>query len=122
MKRIGTFDLVLNDNQLSSLRSFKKKRIPVEILVDRENTLVILDCACCRDLLASKLPAGVLIPIVSTLKSFFEERGMRNIEVRVSGDTMRRTYNGQVDESIVTPLKNALQDAVTQFIKRKPQR
>ncbi len=118
MKRLGTFDLILNESHLRTIRGSKKK-IPVEVFVDNENTLVILNCECCRELLASRLPGGVLIPIASALKSFFEERGMRNIDVIVSDNTMQRIYKGMIDESLFNQLKTVLQEAVRQYIRKR---
>ena len=114
MKRLDEFPL-----QLGSGRS-TKKQIPVEVLVDQENTIVLLDCECCKELLARRLPGGVLIPIATTLKTFFESRGMRNIGVRVSGTLMRRTYRGVIDESLLPEMKKQLQTAVAKFTKHRP--
>ena len=63
MKSLGKFDL-----QFKSDRS--KKIIPVEVLVDQENTIVLLDCSCCVELISSRLPGGIMIPIASSLKEF----------------------------------------------------
>ena len=114
MKRLGSFDLRLE----KSLRS-SKKRIPIEVLVDSENTILVLDCSCCEELLASRLPGGVLIPIASSLKEYFNAKKMRNIDVRVNGVHMRRTYKGICDSSAIPEIKVALETAVTKFNKKR---
>lgn len=118
MKKLTTFDLHLTEGHLSLMRG-QRKTIPVEVLVDGENTVVVLNCTCCKELLASRLPGGVLIPIASSLKTFFQEQGMRNVDVAVSGDTMKRTYRGVMDKSMTGELKSVLEDAVTHFTKKK---
>ncbi|MFW9803822.1 MAG: hypothetical protein ACFFFC_14265 [Candidatus Thorarchaeota archaeon] len=117
MKRLGGFDLRLE----RSLRS-SRKSIPVEVLVDTENTIIVLDCSCCEDLLASRLPGGVLIPIASSLKSFFGTRNMRNIDVQVSGSLMRRTYKGICMEDAVPEIKSVLEGAVSKYNKKRKKR
>ncbi len=117
MKRIGGFDLRLE----KSLRS-SRKSIPVEVLVDSENTIIVLDCSCCEDLLASRLPGGVLIPIASSLKSFFGTKDMRNLDVRVNGTIMRRTYKGTCMENAVPEIKDALEGAVAKFNEKRKNR
>ncbi|NWF96555.1 MAG: hypothetical protein HXY34_10490 [Candidatus Thorarchaeota archaeon] len=118
MKQVGTFELAISEGTLGSLRGPKKK-IPVEVLIDDENTLVVLDCTSCSELLNSRLPGGILIPIASALKAFFEERGMRNTDVRVSGNIMRRTYRGVMDAALMPSLREALVNAVSQFSKKR---
>ena len=93
--------------------------MPVEVLVDRENTIVVLDCKCCQNTISSRLPGGVLIPIASTLKNFFETHGMRNMGVRVSGVIMRRTYKGLADETFIPDMKKELEESVSTFSKRR---
>jgi hypothetical protein len=93
--------------------------MPVEVLVDTENTTVLLDCGCCEELLANKLPGGILIPIASTMKSYFEAMGMRNIDVNVSGVVMRRTYKGVIEKDQVSNLKTTLENAVSKFGKKR---
>jgi hypothetical protein len=117
MKRLGGFDLRLE----RSLRS-SKKSIPVEVLVDSENTIIELDCSCCEDLLARRLPGGVLIPIASSLKSFFGTKDMRNLEVRVNGTLMRRTYKGICKENAVPEIRDTLEGAVAKFNKKRKKR
>jgi hypothetical protein len=117
MKRLGGFDLRLE----RSLRS-SRKSIPVEVLVDTENTIIVLDCSCCEELLASRLPGGVLIPIASSLKSFFGTKDMRNIDVRVNGTLMRRTYKGICMEDTVPEIKSALEGAVSKYNKKRKKR
>lgn len=117
MKRLGGFDLRLE----RSLRS-SRKSIPVEVLVDSENTIIVLDCSCCEDLLASRLPGGVLIPIASSLKSFFSTKDMRNLDVRVNGNLMRRTYKGICMENAVPEIKDVLEGAVAKFNKKRKRR
>lgn len=114
MKRLGTFDLRLE----KSLRS-SRKRMPIEVLVDSENTIVVLDCSCCEELLASRLPGGVLIPIATSLKEYFNTKKMRNIDVRVNGVHMRRTYKGICEPSAVPEIKIALEAAVGKFNKKR---
>ena len=117
MKRLGGFDLRLE----RSLRS-SRKSIPVEVLVDTENTIIVLDCSCCENLLASRLPGGVLIPIATSLKSFFGTKDMRNIDVQVNGTLMRRTYRGICREDAVPEIKNVLEGAVSKYNKMKRKR
>ncbi|MFW9907866.1 MAG: hypothetical protein ACFFEF_04765 [Candidatus Thorarchaeota archaeon] len=112
MKKIGEFSLRFKDGG-------SQKDMPVEVLVDRENTVVLLDCQCCEDTLSSKLPGGVLIPIASTLKTFFENNGMRIVRVRTSGNLMRRTYKGVMDDSLVPEMKDLLEKKVSDFSKKR---
>jgi len=111
MKRIGEFELQIGRSS--------RKQIPVEVLVDSENTTILLDCGCCEELLANKLPGGVLIPIASAMKNYFESLGMRNINVRVSGVLMRRTYKGLITQEHVPELREVLDSAVTKFTKKR---
>ncbi|MHA2209553.1 MAG: hypothetical protein ACXABV_10315 [Candidatus Thorarchaeota archaeon] len=117
MKSLGGFDLRLE----RSLRS-SRKSIPVEVFVDSENTIIVLDCSCCEDLLASRLPGGVLIPIASSLKSFFGTKNMRNMDVRVNGTLMRRTYKGICMENAVPEIKDVLERAVDKFNEKRKKR
>jgi len=117
MKRLGGFDI-----RLEKSFGFSGKRIPVQILVDQENTIVTLDCGCCEELLANKLPGGVLIPIASALKLYFKERGMRNIGVGVNGTLMRRTYSGVANEEIIPEMRGLLREAVSSFSKKRKSR
>ncbi len=112
MKKIGEFELSFKEDRTL-------KRMPVEILVDREHTTIILDCSCCKESLSNRLPGGVLIPIASTLKKFFENQGMRNLHVSVSGAMMRRVYQGIIDENLLSDLKAELSRSVSKFSKRK---
>ncbi|MGY5874432.1 MAG: hypothetical protein RTU30_01690 [Candidatus Thorarchaeota archaeon] len=113
MKRLGGFDLQLKQGRGS------KMKIPVEVFVDYENTIIELECNCCPELLERRLPGGVLIPIATALKTFFKERGMRNTEVRVNGTMMRRTYKGVVDATVLKDMQKETQLAVTQFTKKR---
>ncbi|MHA2378447.1 MAG: hypothetical protein ACXADS_04160 [Candidatus Thorarchaeota archaeon] len=117
LKRLGNFDL-----RLEKSFGFSGRRIPVQILVDQESTIVLLDCRCCEELLANKLPGGVLIPIATALKIYFEGRGMRNVDVSMNGTLMRRTYAGVADETIVPEMRSQLKEAVSRFNKRKKPR
>jgi hypothetical protein len=105
MKQLGNFTLRLDS----------KKEMPVEVLVNQENTIVLIDCHCCEDFLSSRLPGGVLIPIASALKSFFGARKMRNLDVNVSGRTMRRTYKGLIEGSDLGEMNRLLEEAVEKF-------
>jgi hypothetical protein len=96
-----------------------KKHMPVEVLVDNDNTLILLDCNCCEEFLSRRLPGGVLIPIASALKTFFENRGMRNIDVNVSGVLMRRTYKGIMDPNDLPEMIQELEQAVNRFTRRR---
>jgi hypothetical protein len=117
MKRLGGFDI-----RLEKSFGFSGRRIPVQILVDQETTTVTLDCGCCEELVANKLPGGVLIPIASTLKLYFKERGMRNVSVGVSGTLMRRTYSGVADETMIPEMRGLLKEAVSSFRKKRRSR
>lgn len=112
MKQLGEFTLDLG----------KKKHMPVEVLIDNDNTLILIDCNCCEEFLSRRLPGGVLIPIASALKIFFESRGMRNIDVNVSGVTMRRTYKGIMDEVDLPEMTRELEKAVSNFTKKRKKR
>ncbi|TFG08699.1 hypothetical protein EU538_06605 [Candidatus Thorarchaeota archaeon] len=118
MKQLSTFDLKLEGGTLSRVLGSGRK-IPVEVYVDRENTILFLDCSCCEELLASKLPGGVLIPIASTLKTFFEGRGMRNVDVNADGTMMQRTYRGVLDKDAVDEMQDLLEEAVAEFIRKR---
>ena len=96
-----------------------KKEMPVEVLLDQESTIVLIDCHCCEEYLSSRLPGGVLIPIASALKTFFETRLMRNIDVHVSNSVMRRTYKGLIQETDINELIPVLEEAVSKFVKKK---
>jgi hypothetical protein len=109
MKQLGEFTLDLGH----------KKHMPVEVLVDNDNTLILLDCNCCEEFLSRRLPGGVLIPIASALKTFFENRGMRNIDVNVSGVLMRRTYKGIMDPNDLPEMIQELEQAVNRFTRRR---
>jgi rhodanese-related sulfurtransferase len=109
MKQLGEFTLKLSS----------KREMPVEILTDNENTIIVIDCRCCEEYLSRRLPGGVLIPIASALKTFFGDRGMRNIDVNVSGIRMRRTYKGLMDDADVLQMIKELEKAVTKFTRKK---
>jgi hypothetical protein len=109
MKQLGNF----------TLRLGSKKDMPVEVLVDQENTIILLDCRCCEDFLSSRLPGGALIPIASALKTFFGARKMRNLDVRVSGSIMRRTYKGLIENSQLEEMALLLEQAVAKFRQKK---
>ena len=109
MKKLETFTLKLD----------KKRKMPVEVLVDSESTIILLDCSCCEEFVSSRLPGGVLIPIASALKIFFEDRGMRNTSVNVDGATMQRTYKGVVEKSDLTDMSKVLEEAVSKFTKKR---
>ncbi len=113
LKRLGNFDLTLKQGLTS------KKKIPVEVLVDFENTIVLLDCSCCPEVLARRLPGGFLIPVASVLKHFFEEQGLRNVDVSVQGSTMHRTYRGVIDKSSLLELEKDMQIAIDKFSKKR---
>jgi hypothetical protein len=112
MKQLGEFILDLGH----------KKHMPVEVLVDNDNTLILIDCNCCEENLSRRLPGGVLIPIATALKTFFGARGMRNIDVNVSGLTMRRTYKGIMDESDLPEMTKELEQAVSNFTRKRKRR
>ncbi|MHA1614942.1 MAG: hypothetical protein ACTSYJ_08865 [Candidatus Thorarchaeota archaeon] len=109
MKLIGKFTLKLGS----------KREMPVEILLDNENTIIMIDCHCCEENLARRLPGGVLIPIASALKTFFGEKTMRNLEVNVSGLVMRRTYKGLMGLDDIPEMTKVLEAAVKKFTRRK---
>jgi hypothetical protein len=118
MKQVANFALRLNNGN-ARLSKQSDIRIPVQVLVDEANTVVVLDCQCCKELLASRLPGGVLIPIASALKGFFEAHGMRNVGVKASGSLMRRTYKGVIDGSAVNEIKKVLENAVSEFSSKR---
>jgi len=93
--------------------------MPVEVLTDSENTIILIDCHCCEDFLSSRLPGGVLIPISSALKTFFGTRKMRNLDVNVSGSIMRRTYKGLIESSQLEEMTQLLEGAVDKFTRKK---
>ena len=112
MKKVGEFSLRFKE-------AGNQKTMPIEVMVDRENTTVILDCDCCQETRSSRLPGGVLIPIASTLKKFFEENGMRIVRVRTSGSMMRRTYKGVMDEKLIPEMIKHLEKRVSEFSKKR---
>ena len=112
MKQLGEFTLDLG----------RKKLMPVEVLTDNENTLILIDCNCCEEFLSRRLPGGVLIPIASALKTFFESRGMRNVDVNVNGVLMRRTYKGIMNEADLPEMTLVLETAVNSFTRRRKKR
>ena len=112
MKSLAKFDLRFKSDG-------SKKIMPVEILVDNESTFVILDCKCCKDIISRRLPGGVLIPISSTLKTFFENNSMRNISVNVSKHIMTRTYRGVIDSALIPEMQKLLEKRVSQFSKKR---
>ena len=118
MKQLGEFQLEYSERAGRIARG-PKKRIPIEVLIDGANTVVLLNCGDCRDLLKNKLPGGVLIPIVSVFRRFFKSRSMRNLDVQVDGFIMRRTYNGVLDQSSIPELEEQLQLVVDKFSKRR---
>jgi hypothetical protein len=112
MKKLDAFTLKLD----------KKREMPVEVLADSESTIVIIDCSCCEEFVSSRLPGGVLIPIASALKTFFEERGMRNTSVDMDGNEMRRTYKGVIENDDLSSMKRTLESAVSKFTKKRRSR
>jgi len=112
MKKLGEFSLKFKEEG-------KQKSMPVEVLADSENTIVVLDCDCCKETLTNRLPGGVLIPIASTLKRFFESNGMRIVRVRAAGALMRRTYKGILDESLIPEMHKTLEAKISEFSKRR---
>jgi hypothetical protein len=109
MKQLGEFTLNIGS----------KKQMPVEVLIDNENTIVLIDCTCCEEYLSRRLPGGVLILIASALKKYFKTRGMRNIDVNVSNLQMRRIYKGLIDEADLSEMIEILEQAVTKFTKKR---
>ncbi|TFF96173.1 hypothetical protein EU546_01935 [Candidatus Thorarchaeota archaeon] len=109
MKQLGAFTLDLGKN----------REMPVEVLVDSENTILVIDCNCCREFVSSRLPGGALIPIASALKDFFGRRGMRNTSVDVNGVVMRRTYKGLLDEAEIPSMTQDLESAVKNFTRKR---
>ncbi|UCE11553.1 MAG: hypothetical protein JSW61_06365 [Candidatus Thorarchaeota archaeon] len=116
MKSLDKFPL---RHASGSRRKSAEAGISVEVMTDQSNTIMMLDCSCCEELLSSRLPGGVLIPIASTLKTFFKSMGMRNIDVRVSGSTMIRTYRGVIDKSQIPEMRKLLEIAVSDFAKKR---
>jgi hypothetical protein len=110
MNKVGAFDLHLEKGR-------NAKVIKVEVFTETEDTIIRLDCGCCPELLASKLPGGVIIPIASTLKIFFENLEMRNLEVNVDRDAniMERIYRGIIDKSLYKEMKQQLTLAIKEF-------
>lgn len=110
MNKVGAFDLHLEKGRNARI-------IKVEVYTDSQDTIIRLDCACCPELLASKLPGGVIIPIASTLKMFFENNKMRNLEVNVNRDanTMERVYRGVINKKMYQEIKQHLTKAVKRF-------
>lgn len=109
MKLIGEFTLNLSS----------KREMPIEILLDNENTIIMIDCQCCEEFLSSRLPGGVLIPIASALKVFFGTKGMRNLDVNVSGNVMRRTYKGLLAQDDIPEMTNELEKSVKKFTRKR---
>jgi len=118
MKQLGEFQLEYSERAGRIARG-PKKRLPVEILVDGEHTVVLVDCGDCRDLLKNKLPGGVLIPIVSVFRTFFKSKSMRNLNVQVDGFIMKRTYNGVLEQASIPEMKDQLHLVVDKFSKRR---
>ncbi|RDE14241.1 MAG: hypothetical protein C4K47_04690 [Candidatus Thorarchaeota archaeon] len=118
MKQVASFALRL-DNGNGRQSKASQNQLPVQVLIDGTNTIVVIDCQCCKELLASRLPGGVLIPIASALKDFFEDHGMRNVGVKASGPLMRRTYKGVIDGSILDDMKRLLENAVSEFSSKR---
>ena len=110
MNKVGAFDLHLEKGRNARV-------IKVEVYTDSQDTVIRLDCGCCPELLASKLPGGVIIPIASTLKLFFERNRMRNLEVNVNRDanTMERVYRGIITKKMYAEIKQQLTKAVKLF-------
>ena len=93
--------------------------MPIEVLHESENTIIMINCQCCEEFLASRLPGGVLIPIASALKTYFGAKGMRNLDVNVSGTMMRRTYKGQMAADDIPDMTKELEAAVKKFTRTK---
>jgi len=110
MKKLDQFDLQFRF-------SGSERVMPVEVFVERGSTIVVLDCSCCEEMITSRLPGGVLIPIASSLKDFFEEREMRNIKVSMTGTSMMREYSGVLDTSQVPEMKSVLENSISKFSK-----
>ena len=60
----------------------------------------------------------MLESFAAALKSFFEDQGMRNVDVSVQGNLMLRTYRGIIDESSLPLLEREMQIAVEKFSKK----
>ncbi len=118
MRRLGGFELHF-EVRAKGKRRTEKKTIPIDLFQDEDTTIVELDCSCCPDLLANRLPGGVLIPVASAFKSFFERHGLRNAGVRVRGTFMRRTYRGVLDPSLLPAMKREVEEAVMRFSSRR---
>ncbi len=112
MKKLGEFSLKFKEDG-------KQKNMPVEVLADNENTIVVLDCDCCKETLSNRLPGGILIPIASSLKKFFESNGMRIVRVRSSGTLMRRTYKGVLDDALIPEMQKSVETRMADFSKRR---
>jgi hypothetical protein len=109
MKKIGEFTLNLSS----------KREMPIEVLLDNENTIIMIDCHCCEEYLSSRLPGGVLIPIASALKNFFGDKSMRNLDVNVNGTMMRRTYKGLMNQDDIPEMTKELESAMKKFTRKK---
>jgi hypothetical protein len=110
MNKVGAFDLSLEKGR-------NARKIKVDVFTDSQDTIIRLDCACCPELLASKLPGGVIIPIATTLKVFFENLEMRNLEVNVDRDfnIMERIYKGILDKASFDDMKKKLIESIKLF-------
>ncbi len=118
MKQLGSFALEFSDRKPGSLRH-SRKTIDIELFLDEDSTIVEVDCSCCPELLTNRLPGGILIPIASTMKLFFEAHGLRNIGVRVRGSTMTRKYRGHLDPQFIGEMKDLLQESIDEFSRKR---
>lgn len=116
-EQLGSFDVSLPDSLTGVDKSVST--MPIEVLIEDGRTVVSIDCSCCAELLSSRLPAGVLIPIASALKTFFERSGMRNLDVEVRGNVMRRIYEGEMEASMVQPMASRVKRSVEEFARKR---
>ncbi len=116
-EQLGSFDVSLPDSLTGINKSADS--MPIEVLIEDGKTVVSIDCSCCTELLSSRLPAGVLIPIASALKTFFERTGMRNLDVEVREKVMRRIYEGEMEASMVGPMASRVKQSVKEFARKR---
>lgn len=116
-EQLGSFDVPLPDSLTGINKSADS--MPIKVLLEDGKTVVSIDCSCCKELLSSRLPGGVLIPIASALKTFFERSGMRNLDVEVRGNVMRRIYEGEMEASMVETMASRVKHSVKEFARKR---
>lgn len=116
MQKLGT--IVIDDTILGPSES--GKQLEIEIYLDDSSTLVRINCHNFPELLARKLPSGILIPVISALRDFFSKKGSRSVSVKVIGKyQMNRKYNVEITREEFYLLEENIKEKVAAFVQKR---